>query len=241
VKQDEMVATVAQRAGASRRHADEIITATLTVLAERLTPDETKDLLAQLPKKYKANIDAVPMPELFSADDFVKRVSELEGERAPSFDEARVHVRAVLTTLREAVNAGEFRDVLDQLGPDYDPLLEDVPVPAGGAAESVADAVASVASATATAQREATETLTNAADVGRESANNLLETLAEVARLVQSRANDVATTAKDRALDFIVLAVDRLESVTERLDDAAEALQQRVHRRVEEERAGDFA
>jgi uncharacterized protein (DUF2267 family) len=240
VKQEEMVATVAQRAGVSRRHADEIITASLTVLAERLTPDETKDLLAQLPKKYKANIDAVPMPELFSADDFVKRVADREGERSPSFDEARRHVGAVLTTLRDAVNAGELHDILEQLGPDYDELFEEQAVPTT-TVDAVADAVGSVAHATETARQEATGAITTAADVGREQAKIFLETLGEGARLVQSRASDVATTAKDRALDFVVLAVDGLEAVTDRIDDAAEALQERVHRRVDEERSGNYA
>jgi uncharacterized protein (DUF2267 family) len=230
VKQEEMVATVAERAGTSRRHADEIITATLTVLAERLTADETKDLLAQLPKKYKANINAVSVPELLTADDFVKRVAELEGDRAPAFDDAQTHVRAVLTTLREAVNAGEFHDILDQLGADYAPLLEGGP--------PLPTAVTNPPSAPAA--RGAND-FTTAADVGRESARNLLETVSAVARLAQERANDVASAAKDRALDLVVVAVDRIEAVTDRIDDAAESLQERVHRRVDEERSGNYA
>jgi uncharacterized protein (DUF2267 family) len=123
VKYDELVATVATRAEVSRRHADEIILATLTALGERLTPDETKDLLAQLPKRYKQRVNAVSNPTPMTADEFVARVCELEGARAPSSDEARVHARAVLTTLTEAVNAGEINDIVAQLGDDYSPLL----------------------------------------------------------------------------------------------------------------------
>jgi uncharacterized protein (DUF2267 family) len=233
VKQDELVAAVAERAGVSRRHADEVITATLTALAERLTADETKDLLAQLPKKYRQTINAVPVPQARSADEFVKRVAELEGDRAPSSDDARIHVRAVLTTLREAVNAGEFHDVLAQLGDDYQPLLT-----WAGDTQTRTEAVAERVTETTTDVRaRAAETVNGAADVGREHTRNLVATITEVARLVGSRANDVANTARDRALDFVVVAVDRLEAVTDRLDDAAEALQERVHRRVEDERS----
>src|SRR3954454_15073408 len=62
VKHDELVAAVAERAGVSRRYADEIVLATLTALGERLTADETRDLLAQLPKKYKQHVNAVSSP-----------------------------------------------------------------------------------------------------------------------------------------------------------------------------------
>lgn len=123
MKYDELVATVATRAEASRRHADEIILATLTALGECLTPDETKDLLAQLPKRYKQRVNAVSNPTPLTSEEFVARVAELEGARAPSVDEARVHARAVLTTLTEAVNAGEINDIVAQLGDDYSALL----------------------------------------------------------------------------------------------------------------------
>src|SRR5690242_12499751 len=103
-----MVAVVAERAGVSRRYADEIILATLTALGERLTADETKDLLAQLPKKYQQHVHAVPTPTPMNADEFVARVADLEGERAPAATDARTHVAAVFMTLGEAVNAGEL-------------------------------------------------------------------------------------------------------------------------------------
>jgi uncharacterized protein (DUF2267 family) len=140
VKHDELVATVAERAGVSRRHADEIVLATLSALGERLTPDETKDLLAQLPKKYKQQVNAVSNPTPMTADEFVARVAELEGTRAPSPDDARLHVRAVLTTLTDAVNAGEIKDVVAQLGDDFDELLGFAPDASDEAQEAVASA-----------------------------------------------------------------------------------------------------
>jgi uncharacterized protein (DUF2267 family) len=53
-------------------------------------------------------------------DDFVQRVAE-ELEISP--DAARLRVRAVFSTLREAVTWGELQDVLEQLDPEYADLL----------------------------------------------------------------------------------------------------------------------
>jgi uncharacterized protein (DUF2267 family) len=212
VKYDELVGTVAQRAGVARRQADDLILATLRALAERLTADETKDLLAQLPKKYKENVNAVPVPQPMTADEFVARAAQLLGDQAPAPDEARGQVQAVLTTLREAVNAGELHDVFEQLGDDFVPLFG-----IEGNGRSAA-------------------TASSAADMGREQVRNLTSTIGAVAVVVTQSVSSVVHTARDRALDLAVLAVDQLEAVTEKLDDAAEALQERVHRSVEAQR-----
>jgi uncharacterized protein (DUF2267 family) len=202
VNHDELVTAVAERAGVSRRAADDVVMATLTALAERLTPDETHDLLAQLPKKYKQHVNAVSAPNAMSADEFVARVADLEGDRAPTVDDARRHVAATFATLRDAVNAGELHDVVAQLGDDYLPLLGIERPAAAAALERPSDR--------------------DAGAVGRESARN-----------VAGAINDIVRTARHKALDAIVVAVDGLEAVTDRLDDAAEALQERVHRRVD--------
>lgn len=55
-----------------------------------------------------------------TAAEFVERVArvlELEPE------EARTRVRAVFSTLREAVSWGEFQDVFEQLDPEYADFL----------------------------------------------------------------------------------------------------------------------
>jgi uncharacterized protein (DUF2267 family) len=200
VNHAELVAAVAERAGVSRRAADDVVLATLTALAERLTPDETRDLLAQLPKKYKQEINAVSTPNPTSADEFVARVADLEGEQGLGTDDARRHAAAVLVTLRDAVNAGELHDVVAQLGDDYLPLL--------GIERPMAAAPV--------------ESERGASAVGRESTRNVVDAI-----------NDIVRTARHKALDAIVVAVDGLEAVTDRLDDAAESLQERVHRRVD--------
>lgn len=55
-----------------------------------------------------------------SRDEFVERVAE-ELDVAPG--EARDRVRAVFATIREAISPGEFRDVLEQLDPEFADLL----------------------------------------------------------------------------------------------------------------------
>jgi uncharacterized protein (DUF2267 family) len=229
-----MVAVVAERAGTSRRHADEIILATLTALGERLTPDETKDLLAQLPKKYKQYVNAVPTPNPMTADEFVARVAELEGPRAPTSSDARTHVSAVFVTLTEAVNAGELRDVLEQLSSDFAALLE---LPGAEAAlEAVADDVVQTIEATADRIEDTFAEVATAPSpapspepASRDGVHMFVSAVTTAVDVVSGGITSVVHTTRDRALDLVVFAVDGLEAVTDRIDDAAEALQERVH------------
>jgi len=55
-----------------------------------------------------------------TSKEFVDRIArEL---RVPP-EEARDRVRAVFGTIREAITLGEFRDILEQLDPEYADLL----------------------------------------------------------------------------------------------------------------------
>ncbi|MGK5740830.1 DUF2267 domain-containing protein [Micromonospora sp. URMC 103] len=123
---------VAQRTRTSPERAATLAAATLETLAERLTGGEVLDLAAQLPRPLQAVLKPSPRTESadrFGAAEFVARV----GQRA-SVDEnaARDAARAVFTTLREAVTAGEFDDVVTQLPRDYRGMVE--PAMAPGAA-----------------------------------------------------------------------------------------------------------
>jgi len=92
--------------------------ATLVTLAERLGPDKTRHLAAQLPHEIQLFLaDAgLPMPERFSSDEFLLRVCAREGiDLRVSTD----HARAVIDVLTEAVAPGEITDVLDRLPNDY--------------------------------------------------------------------------------------------------------------------------
>jgi uncharacterized protein (DUF2267 family) len=121
MKYDEFIREVQERGGIEER--DDAECATIEVLQElvdRLTGDEAHDLLSQLPGELQRAVIVSPSPLPITYDEFVDRVAqELEISR----DEARVRIRAVLGTLREAVSWGEFQDVLEQLDPEYADLL----------------------------------------------------------------------------------------------------------------------
>jgi uncharacterized protein (DUF2267 family) len=92
--------------------------ATLETLAERLGPDETRHLAAQLPHEIQLFLSdsGLPVPERFSSDEFLLRVCAREGIDLPL---STHHARAVIDVLTEAVSPGEIVDVLDRLPDDY--------------------------------------------------------------------------------------------------------------------------
>ncbi|MEU2616061.1 DUF2267 domain-containing protein [Micromonospora sp. NPDC007271] len=115
---------VAQRSRTSPEQAVELTRATLETLAERLTGGEVLDLAAQLPKPLQRMLK--PHPDIEAADrfgaaEFVARVSQRAGVDGNG---ARGAVRAVFTTLREAVSSGEFDDVVVQMPRDYRDMVE---------------------------------------------------------------------------------------------------------------------
>jgi len=96
--------------------------ATLETLAERLGPDETRHLAAQLPHEIQLFLaDAgMAMPERFSSNEFLLRVCAREGI---DLSESTHHARAVIDVLTEAVSPDDIDDVLDRLPDDYRPLF----------------------------------------------------------------------------------------------------------------------
>ena len=92
--------------------------ATLETLAERLGPDETRHLAAQLPHEIQLFLSdaGLPIPERFSSDEFLLRVCAREGIDLPL---STHHARAVIEVLTQAVSPGEIVDVLDRLPDDY--------------------------------------------------------------------------------------------------------------------------
>jgi uncharacterized protein (DUF2267 family) len=96
--------------------------ATLETLAERLGPDETRHLAAQLPHEIQLFLaDAgMAMPERFSSNEFLLRVCAREGI---DLSESTHHARAVIVVLTEAVSPDDIDDVLDRLPDDYRPLF----------------------------------------------------------------------------------------------------------------------
>jgi uncharacterized protein (DUF2267 family) len=118
VKYDEFVEAVQQRGHIDRDRAEKVTEATLVTLAERLSPDEVKDARSELPKRMKEWLRGPhpPRPDPFGLDEFKRRVAERAG--VPESEVAN-DITAVLTTLREAISGGEFRDVMEQLPEEF--------------------------------------------------------------------------------------------------------------------------
>jgi uncharacterized protein (DUF2267 family) len=125
VAADEFLQRVADRAAVDAQDARRVTEAVLETLAERIAGGEVDDLIARLPValheplkrgRERSGGKATRM----SLDEFVERVAEREGV---DLDNARDHVRAVLTTLREAVGDEEWVDVTVQLPDEYRSVL----------------------------------------------------------------------------------------------------------------------
>jgi uncharacterized protein (DUF2267 family) len=120
VNYDEFIGAVSQRGGLSREQAEVLARATLETLAELVTPKEVEDLAAQLPKPLKEPLSPRDRTESFGLEGFVSRVRERAQVSTPL---AAIGVKAVLTTVREAVSEGEFEDVMAQLPEEYSDVI----------------------------------------------------------------------------------------------------------------------
>lgn len=124
----EFIDTVARRAGVPSEQAPTITRATLKTLAERISGGEARQLAEQLPDQLEDDLRKPPWDEFaesFPLEEFTRRVSERAGVDASV---ARAATRAVLTTLREAVTAREFDDMVSQLPKEYREVIEPVGV-----------------------------------------------------------------------------------------------------------------
>jgi uncharacterized protein (DUF2267 family) len=117
---NDLVRTVAGATGLTKSHADAAVVEVLTVLAEALPPDETRDLLAQLPKSVRGRVPVSSETLTMRPIEFVARVADLGGL---SIEDAERNIRATFGVLTNAVNAGEMNDVAEQLGDEFADLL----------------------------------------------------------------------------------------------------------------------
>ena len=119
---DDFVSSVQVRSGRNRDETETLVHATLRVLAERLTAGEADDLRAQLPGALQTDlIPPEPEAQPLGLDEFARRVARMA--RVPEA-EAREGMVAVLATTRDAVEPGEFDDVLAQLGGEFARLID---------------------------------------------------------------------------------------------------------------------
>lgn len=119
-----MIKRVADAAGTDRSRATHVLEGTLRVLGERLNGDEAEDLAAQLPPELTDGLleQATVKPEAadFGRDGFVRRFAAAV---STDEDEAAILLQAAFEVLGDAVEPGEWGDVLAHLPSDMDPLF----------------------------------------------------------------------------------------------------------------------
>lgn len=120
---DQFIGQVQHRAQlASTDGAVRAVRSTLQTLADRLTPEEARDLAAQLPREIGYFLTHEVQPtERFGLQEFFNRVSQREETDLPV---SVYHARVVIEVLQEAVSGGEIQDVRAQLPSEFDPLFE---------------------------------------------------------------------------------------------------------------------
>ena len=108
--------------GVSKQQAEPLTKAVLSALADRLTGGEADDVASQLPKGIKeAMIPSTPEAETFGLGEFIDRIAQRAGVTT---EQAEVGARAVMTTLREAITEGEFKDMMAQLLEEFELLVQ---------------------------------------------------------------------------------------------------------------------
>jgi uncharacterized protein (DUF2267 family) len=118
---DEFLQWVVDRAGTDRDTALRATEAVLETLGERIAGGEVDDLVKELPPEFRPVLDGWRQyrsrpAQKMSLEEFVRRIAEREGVPV---DVARVHARAVLNTIRDAVVAKEWHDIESELPRSY--------------------------------------------------------------------------------------------------------------------------
>jgi putative drug exporter of the RND superfamily len=117
----EFIERLVNRTGLSPAHAARAAEAVLATLGERITRRERRVLALYLPKELGGAVrEARGGADRFPLDEFVRRVADRE---RLSEESAREDIEAVMSTLAEAVAAGEMDYVRNQLSEDYDAVM----------------------------------------------------------------------------------------------------------------------
>ncbi|MEW2086609.1 DUF2267 domain-containing protein [Streptomyces sp. NPDC005283] len=118
----EFFLAVADRTGLSRQEAADLTRATLEMLARRLSDGEARDLALELPEPLRDSFNrGRGEMETFGPDESIRKV---RGRTGLSGSETASGVRAVFSTLQEAISHKEFEHAMSQLGKEYAQLVE---------------------------------------------------------------------------------------------------------------------
>ncbi|MGP3910915.1 DUF2267 domain-containing protein [Nonomuraea sp. 10N515B] len=138
---EQFVKIVGRRIGQSAESADRAVEATLQTLSERLSKEQSHDLMGEVPPEAMRLLSTEDAPEPFDADEFLHRVAGREGVDLETADR---HARAVFWALGQTVSPDEIAYLAADLSPDFAPLLEEARrrhidiVPAGRFLDAVA-------------------------------------------------------------------------------------------------------
>jgi uncharacterized protein (DUF2267 family) len=117
VNYPEFIQMVATRPKVAPNQAEPITRATLETLAERISAGQARDLVPRLPEELRGYLrNATEPAEPFGLAEFLERVRTRAGV---DLDSATGGTRAVLDTLREAVSAKEYGDLVSQLPEEF--------------------------------------------------------------------------------------------------------------------------
>jgi len=114
------VKRVAELTGFDRDRSELLVRTTLVTLGTRISAGEADDLAAQLPDALAATLLHESEPCRFPPKEFERRVARI---LPLANEQAAPAIRAVFTVLAEAVSEGELRQVLSQLGREYEKLV----------------------------------------------------------------------------------------------------------------------
>jgi uncharacterized protein (DUF2267 family) len=117
---ERFITTVQQKAGIGWEKAERAARSTLSVLAERLSVGEARDIAEQLPGDLGRYFVSVKGAEAFHADEFLRRIAEREDVDLAT---AERHAQAVFAALGRAVSPAELSDMAAELPKDFGPLL----------------------------------------------------------------------------------------------------------------------
>lgn len=118
----EFIAAVARRAQVSSEEAEEVTRATLETLTDRITAGQASHIAGQLPLELRQHLHkttsaiGAQFAESFGVDEFAERVAARTGVEVSMADAS---MRAVLSTIGEAVSTNELEDLVSQLPKEF--------------------------------------------------------------------------------------------------------------------------
>ncbi|MGS2619965.1 DUF2267 domain-containing protein [Micromonospora sp. LZ34] len=123
----EFVEVVARRAGVPSEKAEAVSRATLETLTDRVTAGQASNIAGQLPRELRQHLHKTTTAvgsqnaEPFALNQFVERVARRAGVDVPMADAG---MRAVLSTIGEAVSKDELKDLVSQLPKEFWEIIQ---------------------------------------------------------------------------------------------------------------------